>query len=263
MPDKFIQYTAVIPAGGTFSARDLASLPSGASATVSLKALARVGDLTLLDIILTALSKVEEVSKSVVIGPPILSTIAKNYDVSWINDTGSLFSNIRAGTVAAGISGDDRVLSISADLAAPKPESIKSFLARIPNEACIALPLVEQGDFMRAYPGSSSSFVNLRDGAFTIGSLITAPAKLILDAPTVVAAFLGNRKSQIQMAACLGPAVALGLLTRSLTIDTLESRIAELTGVGAHAVPGCGPDLALDVDGARDLIYARSLIGKG
>jgi hypothetical protein len=243
-------YTAIIPAGGRF--------PDDSYHLV-LKALAEIDGRTLLEIVLSALSKVNQIERKIVVGPwEGISDIAKKYKAGWVDDTGSLLGNVQAGLKLDEIPDSDQIIVVSSDLAEPKAESISAFLDNSPDDAELTIPLVSKEDFMREYPGSPSTFIKLRDGSFTVGSLLTAPAALIRNPPDALAALLGNRKSQFAMARALGISTVWGFLTGSLSIENLEHKVTKLTGVKSVAIRNSAPDLALDVDDENDLLYARS-----
>ena len=249
-------FTAVVPAGGRLSPQDARACGE------SVKALLPIGGESLLARLLLELRLVERVERVVVIGPTETRLIAESLGAIWILETTSLLGNVQAGVRAVSLSGEDRIFLVGSDLAAPDARSLTSFLERSPIDAKVAAPLVSRETFVKAYPGSPSTFLALADGHYTLGSQFTAPAGLLLAPTPAIAAMLGHRKSQLAMALTFGLPFALGLLTGLLTIPALERRASELLGVPARAVPDSAPDLALDIDNFADYQYALSLSKK-
>ena len=250
-----MRYTALVMAGGRFDA------PSAQAAGTPMKALATVAGATLLSRVLSALRQVDLVTRIVVVGPEEVRREVGD-DAEWHLEASSLFGNVTEGARAAGLFGDDRVLLIGSDLAAPTVASLRDFLERsAASRSSVTVPLVARESFEAAYPGSPSRYAALREGEFTIGSQFTAPAGLLLAPPRQVVRVVEGRKSAPAMARLLGPRILLGLMTHSLTIETLERRASAVLQVAATAMPDCGADLALDVDDARDLAYARLVAG--
>jgi len=245
------QFTAIIPAGGRFTQRS--------DSSVVIKALLEINGKSLLEILLLSLSRVDAVGRTIVVGPKSLHSLTSEYEAVWIDDTGSLLGNVQAGIRFEKLDSDSRIAVFAADMVHPKPESIAAFLFESSGDAKLTIPLISKASFEAAYPGSPSTFVKLKEGEVTTGSMLTCPAGLIENPPPAVAALLGNRKSQIAMAKALGWGVVWGFMTGSLSIDNLEARITKLVGVNAKAIRDSAPDLAMDIDDERDLEYAASL----
>jgi hypothetical protein len=242
--------TAVVAAGGRFAAPDAAVIGE------TIKAQARIEGETLLFRLLTVLLKVAAVRNIVVIGPEELKKTATSFGGVWTRETDTLLGNVIAATRSSGLMGDEPILLIGADMAFPSAASITDFLLRSGERGTVSAPVIARETYEASYPGSPSIFAPLREGQVTLGSQFVAPAGLLLDPPPAVAAILGHKKSQMQMARIFGVAFIVGLLTKQLTIPGLERRSSELLGVPVTAVQGCAADLAFDIDDARDYAYA-------
>ena len=244
--------TALVMAGGRFEGAD------ARAAGNEIKGMTDIGGVCMIARVLTALTAAECVGRIMVVGPEAVRTPAYDVGAEWVLEDETLLDNLRVGLCEIGLSGPKPVLLIGADMAAPRAQSIDDFIARTPAKTPVTTPLISRAAYEKAFPGSGSRYLPLKEGEFTMGSQFIAPAELLLKPPPAVAAMLGCRKSQWQMARTLGWPFVFALLTRSLTVPMLERRVSGLLGVVARAVPNCAADLAFDIDDARDLAYARN-----
>jgi molybdopterin-guanine dinucleotide biosynthesis protein A len=240
---------AVVLAGGRLSGA------FARAAGTRWKAMAPVGDQPLVVRVVRALDAVPSVTGVYVPGPEGLSALLPAGAV-WVPDAGSAIGNLLAALAAAG-RGAGGVLVSGADLPAVTPEAVSAFLSAVPAGADVCLPLVEKAAFTRAFPGSPGIYVRLADGAFTAGGLLWARAEVLEQHEAICRALFGRRKSQLAMAALLGPRLVGRLLLGRLTVAEVEARVSALTGCACRAARGCAPELAYDVDTLFDLIDAR------
>ena len=241
---------AIILAGGRISGA------YARAAGTSVKALAPVGAVPLLQRVLEALRAAETVGRICVVGPECLRPLGAP-GVVWQSESGTALANLRAGLERLGVDGSDRVLICASDLPFLGAASLNDFLRRAPEEADVALPVVRRETFTDAFPGNWGIYVRLSEGAFTAGSqLLVRPGALLENLPLVRRLF-EQRKNQLGMARTLGAGMLWRLVTRRLTVSEIETRARALTGCHCAAVLDCRPELAFDVDNMLDLRYVE------
>lgn len=248
----------VLPAGGRIAGE------FARSAGAEMKALIPLGGKTLLRRSIEAFRATGRAGKIVVVGPEEVLAEARARGAD--------------GAVAEGATGPENIalgldwlkgqpgglsphaLIAATDLPFLTGEALLAFLAAIPADAGIAVPIMTQEEFEARFPGSVNEYVPLREGQFTIGSVYYARSEMALAQRERLEAFFSVRKSQFQMARLVGWRVALGWITRTLTVRALERRAREILGCKGVAVPHAPPELAFDIDLPDDYAYAAAQI---
>src|SRR5207244_12927664 len=95
--------------------------------------------------------------------------------------------------------------------------------------------------FDERFPGTTSEFVRLRDGEWTMGcAFLVNPAAAVAHRIHIERVF-DARKSQLAMARLLGPLFIARFVTRRLEIAHIEARCSQILGCAGAAVPDCDP----------------------
>jgi len=223
-------------------------------AGVELKALARVGELTLLHAIVGALRTSHRVARVIVVGPSFIRETERDVDV-WVDERASGEENVLAGLASALTS---RAIVSASDAPFVEVTHIDDFLSRIPDDADFAYPVFTSGEFLLEYPRGRATFARVGSALWTGGSLCVMNVALALRHAGLIRRAFGARKSQLAMASLLGVECVLRYLTHRLAIDDIERRIGRLTGGRAAAIRGAHPALAMDCDSAQDIAYVRN-----
>jgi hypothetical protein len=239
---------AVVTAGGRLS-------PSEARAFgTDVKAMVRVGDRTMLAVVVDALRKTPGTARIVVVGPERARASTPDVD-QWIDEfpTGeeNLIAALHAGTT-------DRIVFSASDLPFVTPSSYSTFIASVGADVDAGYPVYRRAEFLKAYPGGRSKFAQLADGEWTGGSafvLNRAPFLRNLDA--LKRAF-GARKSLFALASLLGPALLFKFVFRQLRVTDVERRASAVLGANVKAITGADPALGMDCDDLGDLTYAHA-----
>jgi GTP:adenosylcobinamide-phosphate guanylyltransferase len=225
------------------------------------KAFALLAGRPMVEFVLAALRAAPSVRRIALVGPlPLSPAIAAGVDVP-VGMRGSLLENVAAGLDALG--GEAPVLISAADIPLLRAGAVEAFLAAAAGGADIAYAIVPRADVLREFPGARKTFVRLRDGAFTGGSLmLVRPGGFHAARPQIERA-IQARKRPWELARLFGLRTVAGFLTGGLTIADLEERAAALTGIRARAVICHDPAIALDVDRPETLaIVHRRLVDR-
>ena len=245
---------AILMAGGRISG-DYA-----AAAGAEIKALVPVCGKPVLRWVAEALREVPGIQRLCVVGAPEVREIVADL-AEWQPETPTAFGNFLAGVEHLGTSGNDRVLLCGTDVPTLNAEAIWDFVQRAPDDADICMPVVARERFEERFPEGNWVYVPLADGRLTGGSQFLIRPRVLVENQHLIQRLFAQRKSQLGMAATLGPGCVLKLLLRQLRVRDLEARASTLTGCRCRAVPDCLPELAFDIDTQAEWEYARRVCG--
>lgn len=241
---------AVILAAGRLRASE------GACAGNQIKALVRIGGVTLLQVVLDAARGVTRVRRTVVVGPSAARASVRGVD-GWIDEKKSGEENVLAAVAAAGTR---RVLLCASDIPFVSAAALDDFLSRVPADADFAYPVFERGEFLAIFPGGRSQFAQVGKAAWTGGSVCVLNAALALANERLIRRTFNARRSQFAMASLLGVAMLARHAFGTLEIEDIVARVGRLTGGKAFAIRGAPPSLAMDCDSLADVEYARERV---
>jgi len=246
----------ILPAGGRISGSFAAAAGTG------VKALIPVGGRTVLERTLAALRGTGRVGRIVVIGPAEVAAhpAARAADAVLPEGGSTGPANIVRGIEwlrdASGGRHAERVLVVTTDLPFLTPEAINSFLDACPSDLDACVPVVRRDEFEARFPGSSGTYVRLRDGQWAIGCAFLVNPAMVLGNRARIEGVFAARKSPIAMARLLGPLFIARLLFGRLTVGQIEQRCLDILGCTGAGVRGCPPELAFDIDRPGDYRYA-------
>ncbi|HVI84235.1 MAG TPA: NTP transferase domain-containing protein [bacterium] len=201
----------------------------------------------MVEFVLAALRGASSVRRIALVAPSPVSPAAAAYPDALVAERGSVLENLSAGLGSLPAGG--KVLVLGADIPLLTPEMIDDFVqAAGAMDAEIVYAAVRREDVMRLFPRVRKTFVRLRDGALTGGSLILLDPEAYERARPAIERAIRVRKQPWELARLFGARAVLGLLTGTLRIAALERRAEALTGVRARALICSSPEVAMDVD---------------
>jgi hypothetical protein len=148
-----------------------------------------------------------------------------------------------------------RVLVTASDNPLFTAAAFDDFLARIPEEAAVAVPVIPRAAFLARFPGADNIAIPLRDGAWIGGVAVALDSRAIPQIRQVVERVLASRKSYLKMLLLLGPAFAIRLKLRLTSFAEVEARASAVAGVRVRFVDNCDPVFPIDIDEPVDLDY--------
>ena len=232
------------------------------------KALLDIAGRPLLDYVLQALLQSQSVERIVVAGLP--ESLAREHGlndrespVEYLDDQGGMIANGLAGLALHRQRRPDtrHVLFVSADIPAATGPMIDQVLDRYrPFPAAAYYFMVERATLERAYPGSNRTYTRLRDAEVAGADLVIADAH-IADNSQLFEAIAAGRKQPWKMARLAGLSTILALLTRRLTLDSIQRRATRVLGAPVSVSLLDYPQLAMDVDKPEQLALLRDLLG--
>jgi len=243
----------IVPAGGTIDGS------YSEAAGTKIRCLAPIGNSCVLQRVVTVLRATTAISTIVVAAPDEVHQKVDGVDFWALS--GSLGTDSIRNALKC-LEGTERVLICTSDLPFLTPEAVADFIERSDPTADISIGLVKARDYNQTFPDSpASTFVSLKEtGPITIGCLffLTKAGQNRVD-PWLDRLF-NARKSLLQSALLLGPIVVGQLITRRLSIKSLQHRAKQLIGLNVDIVLDVSPQLAFDIDTLEDYEYARTHI---
>jgi hypothetical protein len=243
---------AVILAGGRAS-EEMAALTG-----TDRRALFPYGGKPFVQWVFQALRSCPEVDRIAVIGPPELKDHPGLSSADLIlPERDSLTANLFAGIEA--INPRERVLITASDNPLLTSDGFHDFLRRSPGNAGLTYPILPHARFLERFPHATNVSIRLRDGRFIGGDCVMMQADAIEPLRSAIVAMVDARKSLLKVLRLLGPGFVARFVARRLTVEDVERRVREITGVEFHFVPDCDPAFAIDIDDPVDWNYLCSL----
>ena len=215
----------------------------------------------MVEFVLAALRGAASVRRIALVGPlPLPPSMAAAVDVP-VSERGALIENLAAGLAA--LSGSEPVLAVGADIPLLTAGAVDAFVAAAAAlDVEIVYGVVRREDVARAFPAVRKTFVRLRDGTFTGGSLILLSPGGFARARGAVERAVRARKRPWELAGLFGLGTLVGLAAGTLRIAALERRGTTLSGVRVRALVCPTPEIAMDVDTPEMLAVVRERLAR-
>ncbi len=245
---------AILPAGGRLDPELAAKVGT------DVKALITIDGKTLLEHVFDAIQSSGAVRRTVLIGGPEVREAFGSRATLVLEEADSGPANMYNGLEALMAQPDPptRVLLSTTDLAYVRGEHVRRLIEMAPEGRQIIVPAVRREDFDAAYPGTSSTFVKLKDGEFTLGGMFLIDTAAMRRMRPHLEAVFNQRKSKIGIALLIGLGFAIRFLMHSLSLADVERKIVTLLECTAAPVPGAPVELAYDIDDWEDYSYAEN-----
>lgn len=245
---------AVVLAGGRNS-------PQMAAATgTENRALTPIGTRTMLDYVVSALREAPSVGRIFVVG-----SVPQSEKYTQIAGRETLLENLLAGLEAAG--DGERVLVSTSDIPFLTADAAEDFVVRASavgaDLCCSYVPLAV---CLRKYPEMKRTAVKLAEGRFTLGNMMLVNPQFLQTKQEAITAAYAARKSPVQVAKLLGPALLGRLLGAQLlapallSVAKLEAAVSGVLGGQAAGVCSAYAEIGTDVDKPEDVVIARRLL---
>lgn len=222
--------------------RELAAA-TGATA----KALVRVGGRPIIDRVLQALDGSTFVEETKVVAAPESALVGYLGDRAVAADGPELMDTVMTGLGALGT--PERILVVTGDLPLITAEAVDHFCDQaLQSEACIVYPVISQETCERIFPGSTRTYVRLRDGRFTGGNIAVLSRRFLTEQSVRLTEAFAARKHPLRLCTMLGWGFLLRLLTGRLSLTQITERAESLLGVRVHVVQTPYPEIGFDVD---------------
>ncbi|HTQ09076.1 MAG TPA: nucleotidyltransferase family protein [Fimbriimonadaceae bacterium] len=249
-------YDAILPAGGKIDP-EFAKLVG-----TEYKALIEIGGKTLLGRALDALAATGAAKHTVVIGPAEVIEHADAKRATFRLPPGQTGpDNIYRGLdhLLREPDASKKMLIVTTDLPFLEAGAITAFLEKCPADRDICVPLIREADFNKRFPGTTATFVKLKDDSWTTGNIFLLNAEALRRSKPHIERVFENRKSKMGMARLLGPVFVYKWLRKKLTLNDLEAKILSMLHCSGAAITDSDPALHYDIDALDDYEYSTGL----
>ena len=249
-----VSYAAVVLAGrrndGVFAAVSQAAN----------EALIEIGDRTMLEYVLAALTAAETVGRVVVVGTAEVAAVLPP-GVEFVAERGDMIANVVAGVEY--LATDEQVVIATSDIPFITPAIVDDFLRQCAaRPADLYYPAIPRAAAEAAFPGVQRTYAKLREGTFTGGNMFVVNARLVPAMADRIREFVAARKSPAKMAGLIGPMFAVKLAMGTLSAAELERKVSAMFGVRGVVMITGHSEIGVDVDKLSDLELARRVLAK-
>ncbi|MCD6119493.1 hypothetical protein J7K50_06595 [bacterium] len=184
------------------------------------------------------------------------------FPIHFAGDGATVLDNIGIGASELDHYGTGDLLIVSPDLPFITADALSDFLEKIPDDAGLAMPVVTREAFNARFPGAPNRFNRLVEGFFTLGSIAFLKEDVLRKNLILFQDAHNARKNPAKLAGMLGPGVILKYIFGRLSIHDIEDRVGLISDTIVHAVVGCDPALAYDIDNEKNLDYAEKMLAQ-
>jgi GTP:adenosylcobinamide-phosphate guanylyltransferase len=211
---------------------------------------------TFIERVFQAVRASERVKRIAVIGPPELRRIPGLSAADLLlEERDSITANLFYALEA--LQPEGKALVTASDNPLLNTPAFDDFLRRAPAEAAVAYPILPHAKFLEEFPGASNVPISLRDGAWIGGGCILIEGRAVPHLRRVVEQVLASRKSKWKMARLLGPLFVVRFALRLLTVEQVEARAVQVSGLEFRFVRDCAPQFPIDIDDTTDWDYLQ------
>lgn len=175
-----------------------------------------------------------------------------------LKETGEITKNIAMAIRELKSQGSitERVIILTTDLPYIEGKHIQAFIDACPPNADICAPLITKDEYLDRFPRASGTFLKLGGEQYTLGCIYLVKPDVFMKVLPDLEKMIANRKSIPKMASLLGFGFLWKILTRSITIPEIVTKVESIVGAKVHLVEGGPAEFAFDVDDIPDYEYA-------
>jgi len=224
------------------------------------KALYRINGKMMIEYVIDVLKEVEDVNRIVVVGPCVGFGDDFNEKVDKIiNSDGTIMENIVAGLEYLGH--NENVIICTCDIPLITKEAVVDFIKRSEmTYADLCYPIVKKEINDEKYPDMVRTYVKLKEGKYTGGNVFYLKPEIILKNYDFGQKLISYRKEPIKMARLLGLSFMIKFLAGRITVEMVEKKFFQITGIRGKAIISSYPEIGQDVDKTGDLYAAVSYL---
>lgn len=220
----------------------------------------RINGRPMVEYVISALEKVEEIERIVVVAPEDLVVASQNHSKLIAVAPGeSMVDSLLQGLKA--LDTNRQVLVLTSDIPLITAEALKDFLSACrKREADLYYSFVPKTAVEERYQGVSRTYVHLKDGVFTGGNVMLVDPQVILSHWRRIFQAVQLRKEPLKLCRLFGYRFFLKLVCGQLTVAEIEGRVEEILKIKGAGIVSFFPEIGIDVDKPSDLELAQALL---
>ena len=204
----------------------------------TVKALARIGNRSMLDRVVEAARAAGATRIAVVAGSEVRAACAGAVDAI-IEESESGAVNLRFALGAW--AGETPLLYLTSDMPFVSAAALRGFIDAVPQNA-LAIPITACTAFEQRFPGAPPFGTAIGSERIVNGGAFWIPAGAAKRVEALAMQFFNARKSIPRMALLLGPALCIRFALHRLSIAALEREARRKLGIPALAIRGASPN---------------------
>lgn len=244
-----MKWGVVVAAGG------LVTEPLATAIGSPRKALARIGNKSILAHTLDAVRGIPCEECVTVSGPDVASDVTFG---KLIEESSSQMENVRRGLMA--LPPVDAVLFLPSDSPFLTTSALIDFQAQVAARVAEGVAarwftagLCAERETQRLYPEMPTEALHFREGRLMSGALYAASPEGFFHALNLLHQASDSRKNQLKLAIKLGPVLMLRYFMRRLNLADAAQRVSDVLGGTAFPILEVDPATVLDIDTVEDL----------
>ena len=239
-----VQVDAIVLAGGDGSVID---------PEISVKGLVEVAGKPMVQWVVEALRKAQQVREIAVVLPPG-QDIEKWQDLCdyVVLSDGMISENVAAGVKA--LSKRGHVVVSTSDVPSVSPDAIDDMITQsLQRGADLSYPLIPEVAMLEAYPGTERTFFKLREGRVTGGNVMVFDSHQLEYLTKLGQEAFEARKNPFKLANIVGMRFAFKLAAGKLSMQDIEDCLNNFVGLKCAAILSNYASIGADVDKPEDI----------
>lgn len=217
--------------------------------------------------VMDALAASENVGDLYIMGLPEKYGLHAAKPTHYLQETGGIFENIRAGVQQARQDHPERgkVLISSADIPALRTESVDWLVKQVAADTSAQLyyTVVCQPVMEARFPEANRSFVRFKDVAVCGGDLNVVDASLFSSEQALWNQLITARKNPLRQVGMLGMVNLFLIGCRLITLEAAVRRVSKKLAINGRALLTPYPEIAMDADKPHQLNMLRRHLAVG
>lgn len=216
------------------------------------KALLLINGIPLVEYVVNALIEAKEIQDIVVVGPEYdLAPFIEKKVNKILEATESIIKNIEIGLDY--FKDDYKILVLTSDIPLITGEIIDRFIKKCEQyDAFFYYPIITKEIILQKYPQTIRSYATLKEGIFCGGNMAIFARPLFEKNRDLLNELYEKRKDLKKYVGLLGLKFMVKYLLKSLSIEEIEERAAEIIGYPAKGIIIEDPEVMIDLDKLSD-----------
>ncbi len=216
------------------------------------KALLLINEIPLVEYVVNALIEAKEIQNIVVVGPEYdLAPFIEKKVNKILEATESIIKNIEIGLDY--FKDDYKILVLTSDIPLITGEIIDRFIKKCEQyDAFFYYPIITKEIILQKYPQTIRSYATLKEGIFCGGNMAIFARPLFEKNRDLLNELYEKRKDLKKYVGLLGLKFMVKYLLKSLSIEEIEERAAEIIGYPAKGIIIEDPEVMIDLDKLSD-----------
>jgi len=216
-----------------------------------IKGLVEIAGKPMVQWVVEALQEASSVNDIIVVLPSGAQVGSWASDVRIVHSDGTILENGRKGFEAA--SGTRPLLGVTGDIPALTASAIDDFTRQVQaRRAQFAYPLIYEKDVQNQFPGSTRTYVKLREGKVTGGNIIACTMEAARTLEPLMDDFSALRKDPQKAVKLVGANIATKYALGSLSVSDVENRIYKMFNIRGAGIFTPYAEIGVDVDKPSD-----------